>query len=230
LIGGAALTGVVPLAGFWCLSRLVEALLPAAPLFAGVVLLTNALTVFNLVRVYRQVFLDAPHPKTKRTPEVIWWMALPMVSLGVLLVLLPAVMARLEPFLALRPVGATAALLVLGSGVLGLAAELLFPVAEASSRSVNRALRAIQDLLAADFYTDRLYRNTIVAFVDGLARLTDRFDRDIINQLASRVGLGSLAAAEKLKLGVSGQLQSYVLTVVLAIVVLFASLAWLQGG
>jgi NAD(P)H-quinone oxidoreductase subunit 5 len=66
--------------------------------------------------------------------------------------------------------------------------------------------------------------------VAGLARLTDRFDREIINQLASRVGLASLAAAEELKLGVSGQLQSYVLTVVVAIVVLFASLTWLQGG
>ena len=32
-----------------------------------VVLLTNALTAFNLVRVFRQVFLDKPHPKTKRT-------------------------------------------------------------------------------------------------------------------------------------------------------------------
>jgi NAD(P)H-quinone oxidoreductase subunit 5 len=230
LLGSAALTGVVPLAGFWCLSRMVEALLPLAPLFAGVVLLTNALTVFNVVRVYRQVFLDEPHPKTKRTPEVIWWMALPMVSLGVLLALLPAVMGRLEPFLDLRPVGAAAPLLVLGSGVAGLVAELLVPVAQASTRSVNPALRALQDLLAADFYTDRLYRNTIVAFVAGLARLTDRFDREIINQLASRVGLASLAAAEELKLGVSGQLQSYVLTVVVAIVVLFASLTWLQGG
>ncbi|MFN9623962.1 MAG: NAD(P)H-quinone oxidoreductase subunit F [Cyanobacteriota bacterium] len=229
LLGGAALTGVVPLAGFWCLSRMVEALLPLAPFFAGVVLLTHALTVFNLARVYRQVFLDQPHPKTKRTPEVIWWMAVPMVSLGVLLILLPAVMRRLEPSLDLGPVGPTAGLLVAGSGVLGLAAQRLVPTTEGASRSVNRSLRAIQDLLAADFYTDRLYRNTIVAFVAGLARLTDRFDREVVNQLAARVGLASMAAAEELKLGVSGQLQSYVLTVVLAIVVLFASLAWLQG-
>ena len=38
-----------------------------------------------------------------------------------------------------------------------------------------------------------------------------------------------LASAEGLKLGVSGQLQSYVLTLVAAIIVLLASLAWLQG-
>ena len=228
LLGGAALTGVVPLAGFWCLARMVEVLLPQSPFFAGVVLFTNGLTVFNLVRVYRQVFLDQPHPKTKRTPEVLWLMALPMVSLGVLVALLPAVMQRLEPYLDLGAVSGTPALLVLASGVAGCLVELLLPVARASSRSANRPLRAVQDLLAADFYTDQLYRNTIVAFVAGLARLTVGFDRQIVNRLAERVGIASLAAAEGLKLGVSGQLQSYVLTVVAAVVLLFASLAWLQ--
>ncbi|MEB3258767.1 MAG: NAD(P)H-quinone oxidoreductase subunit F [Cyanobacteriota bacterium] len=228
LMGGAALTGMAPLAGFWCLSRLVEVLLPDNLLFAGVVLLTNSLTVFNLVRVYRQVFLDKPHPKTKRTPEVLWLMALPMVSLAVLVALLPAVMRRLEPYLGLGPVSATAGLLVLASGVLGLVAELALPVSRFSSRSVIRPLRAIQDLLAADFYTDRLYRSTIVAFVAGIARLTNGFDRQVINRLAERVGLASMATAEGLKLGVSGQLQSYVLTVITAIVLLFVGLASLQ--
>ncbi|MEB3195175.1 MAG: NAD(P)H-quinone oxidoreductase subunit F [Cyanobacteriota bacterium] len=228
LMGGAALTGLLPLAGFWCLSRLVEVLLPTTPFFAGVVLLTNTLTVFNLVRVYRQVFLDTPHAKTKRTPEVLWLMALPMVSLGVLVALLPAVMLRMEPYLGLGPVSTTAGLLVLASGVLGLVAELALPVSRFSSRSVIRPLRAIQDLLAADFYTDRLYRSTIVAFVAGLASLTSRFDRQVINRLAERVGLASMATAEGLKLGVSGQLQSYVFTVITAIVILFVGLISLQ--
>jgi NAD(P)H-quinone oxidoreductase subunit 5 len=230
LLGGAALTGLLPLAGFWCLARLVEVLLPQSPWFASVVLLTNALTVFNLVRVYRQVFLDVPHPKTKRTPEVTWLMALPMVSLGVVVALLPALMRRLEAYFELGPVSTTAGILVLASGVLGLVAELIVPVASFSSRSVFRPLRALQDLLAADFYTDRLYRNTIVAFVAGLARLTNGFDRMVVHRLAEKIGLGSLATAEGLKLGVSGQLQSYVFTFLTAIVLLFVGLVWLQRG
>jgi len=230
LLGGAALTGLLPLAGFWCLARLVEVLLPQSPWFASVVLLTNALTVFNLVRVYRQVFLDVPHPKTKRTPEVTWLMALPMVSLGVVVALLPALMRRLEAYFELGPVSTTAGILVLASGVLGLVAEIIVPVASFSSRSVFRPLRALQDLLAADFYTDRLYRNTIVAFVAGLARLTNGFDRMVVHRLAEKIGLGSLATAEGLKLGVSGQLQSYVFTFLTAIVLLFVGLVWLQRG
>ena len=60
------------------------------------------------------------------------------------------------------------------------------------------------------------------------AAIRHSFDRRVVSRLAERVGVASLASAEELKLGVSGQLQSYVLTVVAAIVLLFASLAWLQ--
>ena len=85
----------------------------------------------------------------------------------------------------------------------------------------------VQDLLAADFYTERIYRSTIVAFVSWLAELTDSFDRQVITGLTNRIGMGSMSSAESLKLGVSGKLQSYVLTVLAAVVLLFVSLTWL---
>jgi len=45
-------------------------------------------------------------------------------------------------------------------------------------------------------------------------------------------GIGSLSlqSAENLKLSVSGQLQSYVLTVIVAIVLLLSALGWIAGG
>ena len=48
-----------------------------------------------------------------------------------------------------------------------------------------------------------------------------------MNGLVNGIGRLSLASAEGLKLGVSGQLQSYVLTVLAAILLLLASLQWL---
>jgi NAD(P)H-quinone oxidoreductase subunit 5 len=51
----------------------------------------------------------------------------------------------------------------------------------------------------------------------------------VVSGLANRVGSASMASAETLKLGVSGQLQSYVLTLVAAIVLLFGGLVWLRG-
>ncbi|MEB3254839.1 MAG: NAD(P)H-quinone oxidoreductase subunit F [Synechococcaceae cyanobacterium] len=229
LVAGAGLTGLLPLGCFWSLGQLVDSLRPQAPLFAAVVLLTNALTTLNLVRVFRQVFLDTPHPKTRRTPEVIWLMALPMVSLAVMVLLTPLVIDRLTPEQALAQLSLPSAALLLASSMLGLVGGALIRLDRFWSRSVYPPLRALQDLLAADFYTDRLYRVTIVAFFAGLARLTNRFDSVVVSALANRLGLASLASADTLRLGVSGQLQSYVLTLVAAIVLLFAGLVWFRG-
>jgi NAD(P)H-quinone oxidoreductase subunit 5 len=229
LVASAGLTGLVPLGCFWTLAQLVDNLLPRSPFFAVVVLLTNALTMLNLVRVFRQVFLDTPHPKTRRTPEVIWLMALPMVSLAVMVLLTPVVIDRLIPQHALAEVSLPAGLALAASSLVGLAAGCLIRLDRFWSRSVFPPLRTLQDLLAADFYTDRFYRTTIVAFISSLARLTNSFDRTVVSGLANRVGQVSLASAETLKLSVSGQLQSYVLTLVAAVVLLFAGLIWFRG-
>jgi NAD(P)H-quinone oxidoreductase subunit 5 len=87
-------------------------------------------------------------------------------------------------------------------------------------------VRIVQDLLAFDFYTPAIYRATIVAFVAGLASLTSWFDRVVVNGLVNGIGWASLISAQGLKLGVSGQTQSYVLTAVVAIVLLFSAVQW----
>jgi NAD(P)H-quinone oxidoreductase subunit 5 len=229
LVAGAGLTGLLPLGCFWCFGFLVQAFLPNQPFLAAVVLITNGLTSFNLVRVYRQVFLDTPHPKTRRAPEVNWLMALPMVSLTVIVLLLPLMFQRLNPVAGLSAVNSTSIGLVVASGALGVLAGSLVRLDRFWSRSVLKPLRALQDLLAYDFYTDKLYRATIVRLVAGFADLTNRFDQEVITGLANRLGLLSMQGAQGLKLAVSGQMQTYVLTAVLAIVLLLGSLIWSLG-
>ena len=227
LIGAAGMTGLAPLGCFWCFGLLVEVLGPVAPFFATVLLLTNFLTVLNLTRVYRAVFLGDSHPKTKRSPEVNWLMTLPMVSLAVLVLLTPLGMMRINSFDAVTDFSPVTAALVVGSSLGGLLMGSQIELDRFWSRSSVAPLRMVQDLLAADFYTERIYRSTIVAFVSWLAELTDSFDRQVITGLTNRIGMGSMSSAESLKLGVSGKLQSYVLTVLAAIVLLFVSLTWL---
>lgn len=229
LVAGAGLTGLFPLGCFWCFGLLVQALLPSHPFLAAVVLSTNLLTAFNLVRVYRQVFLDTPHPKTRRAPEVGWLMALPMVSLSVMVLLLPLVFQRLNPVPGLAAINTSSVALVVASGALGVMAGSLVRLDRFWSRSVLKPLRAVQDLLAYDFYTDKLYRATIVRLVAGFADLTNRFDQEVVTGLANRLGGLSMQGAQGLKLAVSGQMQTYVLTAVLAIVLLLASLVWSMG-
>ena len=230
LIAGAGLTGVLPLGCFWCFGLLVDGLWPNYPWLVPVVLLTNALTAFNLVRVFRQVFLDKPHPKTKRTPEVNWLMALPMVSLAVVVLLVPLIFHRIYPIAGVEVVTMVSMVTVVVSSLVGVASAAAISLDKFGSRSVFKPLRTLQDLLAYDFYTERFYRSTVVAFVAFLARITDAFDRLLLNRFVNRIGSSSMVSAEGLRLAVSGQTQSYVLTVLLAIVLLLSALVWWRAA
>ena len=230
LIAGAGLTGVLPLGCFWCFGLLVDGLWANYPWLVPVVLLTNALTAFNLVRVFRQVFLDKPHPKTKRTPEVNWLMALPMVSLAVVVLLVPLIFHRIYPIAGVEVVSLFSMVAVVVSSLVGVVIASGIALDKFGSRSVFKPLRTLQDLLAYDFYTERFYRSTVVAFVAFLARITDAFDRLLLNRFINRVGSSSMVSAEGLRLAVSGPTQSYVLTVLLAIVLLLSALVWWRAA
>jgi NAD(P)H-quinone oxidoreductase subunit 5 len=209
---------------------MVHNLIDGAPLFAAVFLLTNLLTAANVVRVFRAVFLGQPMPKTRRAPEVIFWMALPMVSLSVIVLLLPLIMQRIDPVPGISAFPLPVALAVAGSGLAGGLVGCLLPQDRFWSRSRQPTLRVLQDLLAYDFYTPAIYRATIVRVVAGMAQATRWFDLNVVKGLVDGMGRLSLASAEGLKLSVSGQLQSYVLTLIVAIVLLLGALQWIRLG
>ena len=187
------------------------------------------LTAANATRVYRSVFLGPVMPKTKRAPEVNWLMALPMVSLTVVVLLLPWIMQRIDPVPGIASFPLAVGLAVVGSGLIGVVVGALLPQDQFWSRSTQPTLRVVQDLLAYDFYTPEIYQRTIVTLVASMARLTRWFDITVIKGLVDGVGRLSLTTAEGLKLSVSGQLQSYVLTLIMAIVLLLGTLQVLRG-
>ena len=230
LVGSAGLVGLLPLGCFWCYGLMVDNLRQQAPAFALVFLLTNLLSAANVTRVYRSLFLGPVTPKTKRVPEVNWLMALPMVSLTVIVLLMPWIMQRLDPVPGIASFPLPVGLSVAGSGLIGVLIGSQVHLDRFWSRSRQPALRVVQDLLAYDFYTPELYRRTIVSLVAQLARMTRWFDITVIKGAVDGLGRLSLASAEGLKLTVSGQLQSYVFTVVLAIIVLLGALQILRAG
>jgi NAD(P)H-quinone oxidoreductase subunit 5 len=224
LVGSAGLVGFLPLGCFWCYGLFIESIKTTSPLIASVFLVTNILTAINLTRLFRSVFLGKSMPKTRRSPEVNWLMALPMVSLSVIVVLLPWIMARLDPIPGINSFSLPVTVLVLSSGLVGLIFGSVLHLDRFWSRSRNQTVRVFQDLLALDFYTPDIYRSTIVAFVAGLARMASWFDQAVVNGLVNGIGRFSLISAEGLRQGVSGQLQSYVLTVIVAIVFLLSAI------
>ncbi len=217
LVGAAGMVGVVPLGGFWALREGLNAFWYDDFWVVPVLLLVNGLTALNLVRVFRLVFLGTPQIKTRRAPEVPWTMALPMVTLTVITLVFPAILQRVYLLPNWAYLNWAACGLLVVSGVIGGSIGALMPLSRVWSRSIQMPLKFFQDLLAYDFYIDRLYRLTVVGFVDNFSKFSAWFDRYIVDGLVNLVGLASIFSGEGLKYSVSGQSQAYLLTILIGI-------------
>ena len=226
IVGSAGLVGLLPLGGFWAFQRGMDIFTVSHPWIVVILLLVNALTAFNLTRVFRLVFLGEPQPKTRRAPEVPWQMAFPMVSLTIITLLVPLMMQRLSllpDWAYLNQVGV--ALLVI-SGAVGTVLGAVIGLARTWSRPIQIPLRFMQDLLAYDFYVDRLYRVTVVFAVAQLSRLNSWIDRYIVDGAVNLVGVATIFGGQGLKYSSSGQSQFYILTILLAISGLGVLMLW----
>ncbi len=206
LVGMAGLVALPPLGGFWALYTLVVPLAQTQPLLVALLLVINTLTTFSLARVFGLVFLGSATPMTQRSPEAAWQMILPMTGLMGFVLHLPLVLN----FLGLLPTVTWAqvpilALILLSSALGGTGFWL---------RPLTLPWPQVHELLAQDFYTAQVYRLTITWFVGWVAKITDLFDRYIIDGAVNLATQVSLASGEALKYSTNGQTQFYVLTVV----------------
>jgi NAD(P)H-quinone oxidoreductase subunit 5 len=226
VIGSLGMVGLLPLGCFWGLRMGADFLSQSSPLLALVFLVVNGLTALNLTRVFRLVFLGQAQPKTRRAPEVPWPMAVPMVSLSIVTLLVPVMMARMSLLPPVEYWNLPVTLLLVAFGVAGVALGAVIPLSKSLSRSRNRPVRILQDLLAYDFYTERLYANTVVAAVGGLSRFSNWFDRYVVDGLVNAVGLASLLGGESLKYSVSGQSQLYLFTIMAGVGLIGVFMTW----
>ena len=226
VVGSAGLIGLLPLGGFWALRQGVDIFWILNPGIVVVLLLVNFLNAINFTRVFRLVFLGDPQPKTRRSPEVPWPMAVPMVTLTIVTLLTPVMMQRLSLLPDWGYLNLTAAVLLVLSGFFGVVFGLAIELDRTWSRPMKMSLRFVQDLLAYDFYIDRLYNITVVFAVSQLSKLNAWIDRYLVDGLVNLVGLATIFSGEGLKYGVSGKSQSYVLTILAGISILGILVLW----
>lgn len=224
--GSLAMVGLLPLGCFWGLRLGVDSLSASQPWLAVLFLLVNSLTAINLTRVLRLVFLGPSQPKTRRAPEVPWPMAVPMVVLSILNLLVPLMMARLSLLPSWSAINLPVMVALVASGGVGLALGATLPLSKSLARSLSRPIRLAQDLLAYDFYTERIYAQTVVAAIAALSRLSNWFDRYVVDGLVNAVGLASLLGGEALKYSASGQSQLYLLTIITGVGLLTIFMTW----
>ena len=225
LVGSAGLVALLPMGMFWTFSRWFNGSWQVDWWLLGIILFVNTICATNLTRVFRLVFLGEPQSKTRRAPEVAWQMAVPMVSLTFVTLLAPLAPIKWPLWLSpTAPLYNTDLLIVkyaipllIGSGVLGGIIGAAISLGRAWARPRQITMRFAQDLLAYDFYLDKIYDFTVVLVVSSLSKLTSWFDRYVIDGVVNLVSLETIFSGNALKYNVSGQSQFYVFTILIGV-------------
>ena len=197
-----------------------------------ILLVVNCINAVNFTRVFRLVFLGDTQPKTRRTPEAPWAMAVPMVSLTIITLVAPILLFDYSLWLSsTAPVLENnssvinyAVPLLVVSGLVGCVIGSLINLCRGWNLPLQKSVRIFQDLLAYDFYLDKIYEFTVVAFVSNLAKLTNWFDRYIVDGFVNLVSIAAIFSGNALKYNTSGQSQFYILTIVLGVSLLIWSI------
>jgi NAD(P)H-quinone oxidoreductase subunit 5 len=217
LVGTLGLIAFPPLGGFWALLELADSLWPTQPWLVGVLLVVNGLTAFSLARVFGLIFGGKPKQMTERSPEVHWPMALPMVFLLAFSLHLPLVLQKLSLLPHWEVLNKEVALLLIWSSLTGLGLGSVVYLTNLWKKPVQLPWKPLQNLLAYDFYTPKIYRFSIVFVVDLVSKVIAWFDRYIVDGLVNLVGLATIFGGQGLKYNVSGQTQFYALSILLAV-------------
>jgi NAD(P)H-quinone oxidoreductase subunit 5 len=226
IVGAAGLVAVPPLGGFWALLQLGDHLYNTYPWLFGLLLVVNALATFSLTRVFGLVFGGKPKQMTERSPEVHWPMALPMLLLMGFTLHVPLILLQWQLIPDWSTVNTTVAgLLVLSSAVSCGIGSFIY-LNDGFAKPVRFGSKSLQDLFAYDFYTEKLYRLTIVFVVDLVSRGISWADRYIVDGAVNLVGILTVFSGQSLKYNVSGQTQFYALTILLGIVLFGIVVSW----
>ncbi len=226
LVGTVGLVGLPPLGGFWALLKLADGLWNTHPWWVGLLLVVNGLTTFSLVREFGLIFAGSPKPMTERSPENFWLITLPMLLLAGFTLHLPMILQSLALLPSWAALNKDVALLLLWSSVFGGGIGAVVYVGQAIPKPIELPWKPLQSFFAYDLYTPQLYRSSIVFCVDWASRLSDWFDRQIIDGAVNLVGLASVLSGETLKYSNSGQGQFYVLTITLGLAAIALSISW----
>ncbi|WP_421659232.1 NAD(P)H-quinone oxidoreductase subunit F [Leptothermofonsia sp. ETS-13] len=226
LVGAAGLIGLPPLGGFWALLKLADGAWERYPWIVGILLIVNGLTAFSMMREFGLIFAGPRKQMTDRSAEAFWLITLPMtIAMGFVLHL-PLILQSLNLLPNWAVLNKDMALLLLWSSITGLSIGAVVYIGQSIPKPIRLPWKQLQDLFAYDLYTPKLYRSSIVFSVDWASRITDWFDRYIIDGVVNLVGLVSLLGGETLKYGNSGQGQFYVLTITLGLAALSIFMSW----
>ncbi|MEO1375959.1 MAG: NAD(P)H-quinone oxidoreductase subunit F, partial [Cyanobacteria bacterium J06635_10] len=171
IVGVLGLIAFPPLGSFWALLKLASELWTTQTWLVGVIVIVNALTAVSLTREFGLVWGGKRKPMSERSPEVSWQMTLPMMILFGFVLHLPLILQSLSLLPNWATLNKDVALLLIWSSIFGCSIGGVIYLGNIP-KPVRFPWKGLQDLIAYDFYTPKLYRMSIVLGVDLLSKLT----------------------------------------------------------
>ncbi|NET01573.1 MAG: NAD(P)H-quinone oxidoreductase subunit F [Sphaerospermopsis sp. SIO1G1] len=225
IAGTLGLIGFPPLGSFWALMKLADGLWGTHPWLVGIIITVNALTAFSLTREFGLIFGGKPKQMSERSPEGLWLMVLPMMILFGFVLHLPLVLQSFSLLPSWAVLNKDVALLLVWSSIFGCGIGAIIYLGNIP-KPIRLPWQGLQDLIAYDFYTPKLYKITIIFGVAQFSKLADLVDRFVVDGIVNFVGLFSILGGEGLKYSNNGQTQFYALTVLLGVGILGAWVTW----
>jgi NAD(P)H-quinone oxidoreductase subunit 5 len=226
IVGAAGLVAIPPLGGFWALLQLGDHLWDSYPWLFGLLLLVNGLATFSLTRVFGLVFGGKPKQMTERAPEVHWPMMLPMMLLMGFTLHVPLILLQWQLIPEWSTLNTTVAGLLVLSSVLACTLGSFIYLNDGFAKPVRFGTQSLQNLFSYNFYTQKVYRLTIVFVVDLVSKAISWADRYIVDGAVNLVGILTIFSGQSLKYNASGQTQFYALTILWGIVLFGIVVSW----
>ncbi len=246
LIGCLAIAGIPPFAGFFSKDEILTAALEKNPVYYILALATSLMTAFYMFRLYFLTFsgrFRGTHEQEHHLHESPVSMTLPLIVLAILSVVggwigIPAVFAENAHLLSnfLSPVVAsvkpahpaihlshTSELALMGAVLVLILVMIALASNKFSKENIDTAEPSgFSAVLSNKWYVDEIYDAIIVRPINWISSFLSRVvDNKLIDGLVNGVGKGVQFSARQLRLLQSGQVGSYILIMMVAIILFF---------
>ncbi|MBW5445918.1 NADH-quinone oxidoreductase subunit L [Cohnella sp. CFH 77786] len=232
-IGALALSGIPPLAGFWSKDAVLTAALDGHPVYFVVGVVAAFFTALYMARLFFLVFAGKPRgdAHAHESPAV---MTIPLVVLAVLAALAGFVQTPFNGWFGEWLTGEAeqehaSGLVIIVSTAVGLLGVylgwLIYAKGTVRRDIVSSRMPGVVRLLERKYYVDELYHYVIVKPLEGLGKLLIAFDDYVVDGAVRLAGMSASAIGRLNTRLQSGQVQGYVLTALIGLVILALAVA-----
>jgi NADH-quinone oxidoreductase subunit L len=246
LIGCLAIAGIPPFAGFFSKELILGAALAKHPVYFVLALINSLITAFYMFRLYFLTFSgkfrgsDSQEHHLHESPLA---MTLPLVVLALLSVMggwvgippvivenanilsdfLSPVVTSVKPMHPAVHLSHSSELLLLGTVVALIVTMILLAFKKFAKGNIETTSHSeLSKLLANKWYVDELYEAIVVKPINWISSFLSRVvDNKLIDGVVNGVGKGVQFSARQLRLLQSGQVGSYILIMMIAIILFF---------